>query len=261
MSIIAKLTERLDAYAAKMEALEAEVKTLRAMTPLEAFTAGLKSASPEQVAEWFSQCQEIASVFTPSSSAKAPKEKKPVTNATGPTEWNIFVQATWRSMAADAGVLYDDFEGDEAAKDKAFKEASKKVGITYLSAMKEASLRKAASEGRDPEAPKAKAKKTKDASSLAALTAKAAAITAAKKAAAAASSSSSSALALAIEVEEAEDPLAKARAEALEAGLIEVEIEGEMLWHDPTTNTVHNFPQLEAIGEYDAESKAYQAYF
>lgn len=249
MSIITKLTERLTA-------LETEVKTLREMTPLEAFTAGLKNASPEQVADWFAQCQEIAVLFAPAppseAKTKAPKEKKPVTNSTGPTEWNVFIQATWRSMAADSGVLFEDFEGETADKD--FKEAAKKAGITYQGVMKEASRRKAEAEGRDPDVPKAKVKKVKEDGALAALTAKAAAITAAKKAAAAASAAPAQAA-------EVKDPLAKARADAIEAGLKEVKIDGQMLWHDPESKTVHNFPQLEAIGEYDEESDTYQAYF
>ena len=285
---IAKLTERLDAYAAKMDAyaakmelLEAEVKTLRSMTPLEAFTAGLKGATPEQAAEWFAQCQELAAVLAPASASASEakeaktkgKDKKAVTNATGPTEWNVFVQATWQSMAAEKGVLYEDFEGDQATKDKAFKEASKKVGVTYQAAMKEASLRKAAAEGRDPDAPKVKkAKEPKEDSSYAELKAKVVARLAEKKAKDLASAAASApapapapAPAAAEEAEEAEeaveDPLAKARADALEGGLVELEIEGEMRWYDAANKSVHNFPQLEPIGEYDAETKAYQPYF
>jgi len=276
-SIIAKLYERLDAYTAKMDAytakmevLEAEVKTLRSMTPLEAFTAGLKSATPEQAAEWFAQCQELSAVLAPASEAKEAKEakakgKKAVTNATGPTEWNVFVQATWQSMAAEKGVLYEDFEGDQATKDKAFKEASKKVGVTYQGAMKEASLRKAAAEGRDPDAPKVKkVKETKEDSSYAELKAKVVARLAEKKAkdlASAPAVAPAPAAAEEAEEEAEEDPLAKARADALEGGLVELEIEGEMRWYDAANKTVHNFPQLESIGEYDAETKTYQPYF
>jgi hypothetical protein len=282
MSAFAKLTERLDAYAAKMETLEAEVKTLRSLTPLEAFTAGLKGASPEQAAEWFAQCQAVSATFAPASASASaseakPKAKKAVTNATGPKEWNVFIQATWRSMAAANGVLYEDFEGDEAAKDKAFKEAAKKVGVVYQSVMKEASRRKAEAEGRDPEAPKVK-KVKEPKTDLAQLKAKVAAAQAAKKAAAAAAvggAGSSAAVAAkapapavaakaaAEEAEEAEeaDPLAKARAEALESGLVEIEIEGQMLWYDAASKTAHNFPELEPVGEYDAETKAYQPYF
>ena len=138
----------MTSLAKRLETLEAEVKTLRSMTPLEAFTAGLKDASPEKVAEWFAQCQAVVALFAPAApeakeaKESKTKEKKAVTNATGPKEWNVFIQATWRSMAAANGVLYEDFEGEEAAKDKAFKQAAKKVGVTYQSVMKEASRRK-----------------------------------------------------------------------------------------------------------------------
>lgn len=266
MSIIAKLTERLDAYAAKMESLEAEVKTLRAMTPLEAFTAGLKDATPEQVAEWFSQCQGVAALFAPASASvsaseakKEPKVKKAATNATGPTEWNVFIQATWRSMAADAGVLYEDFEGE--TKDKDFKEAAKKVGVTYQGVMKEASRRKAEAEGRDPEAPKAKKPKAPKDDSLAALTAKAAAITAAKKAAKAAAA----AVPVAAEAEaatataEAEDDMAQFHADAKECGYVQIQHKGVLHYQCPEDGEVYDFPDLNPVGKY--KDGAFEAYF
>jgi hypothetical protein len=259
MSIIAKLSERLDAYAAKMESLEAEVKTLRAMTPLEAFTAGLKDATPEQVAEWFSQCQDVAALFAPASASEAkkePKVKKAATNATGPTEWNVFIQATWRSMAADAGVLYEDFEGE--TKDKDFKEAAKKVGVTYQGVMKEASRRKAEAEGRDPEAPKAKKPKAPKDDSLAALTAKASAMTAAKKAAKAAAAAAAAAVPAQAEAE-AEDAMAQFHADAKECGYVQIQHKGVLHYQCPEDGEVYNFPDLNPVGKY--KDGAFEAYF
>jgi len=265
MSIIAKLTERLDAYAAKMEALEAEVKTLRSMTPLEAFTAGLKTATPEQAAEWFAQCQQVAAVFAPASAAPEVKEAKPkkaVTNATGPTEWNVFIQMTWRSMAADSGVLYEDFEGEGAAKDKAFKEASKKAGVTYQSVMKEASRRKAEAEGRDPGAPKPKKVKAPKDDSLAALTAKASAITAAKKAAKKAEVEAAAAAAAAApaEAEAEEDGMAQAHADAKECGYVRIQHNGVLHYQEPEDGEVYDFPDLNPVGKYKKDG-SFEAYF
>jgi hypothetical protein len=258
-SIIDKLSKRLDAYAAKMETLEAEVKTLRAMTPLEAFTAGLKTATPEQAAEWFAQCQQVAAVFAPASaSVKEPKAKKAATNATGPTEWNVFIQATWRSMAAASGVLYEDFEGE--TKDKDFKEAAKKVGVTYQGVMKEASRRKAEAEGRDPEAPKAKKPKApKEDTSLAALKAKVAAARAAK---------TSPAPVPAPQAEEApapqaeaEDPLmAQYHKDAQEAGWVQIQHKSVLHYKDPETGELYSFPDLNAVGIFKADG-SFEAYF
>jgi hypothetical protein len=279
MSAIAKLTERLDAFAAKVETLEAEVKTLRSMTPLEAFTAGLKDASPEAIIEWMNLCQEMASALVPEAApAAAPKTKgkekkpRPVTNVTGPKEWNVFVQATWHSMAAEKGVLYEDCEGEGDAKDKAFKKAAAAEGITYQAAMKEASRRKALAEGKDaaPKPPKTELAKLK-----AQVAAKAAAPVAAKtpvaaKAAAASVGGGGSAAAAApalatveeteeeaeAEVEETEEEAEEKRMhkECLEAGWTPIQHKGKLHYKDEECGEVYRFPSMECVGIFNGDT-------
>jgi len=266
MSAIAKLTERLDAFAAKVETLEAEVKTLRSMTPLEAFTAGLKDASPEAIIEWMNLCQEMASALVPEAAA-APKTKgkekkpRPVTNVTGPKEWNVFVQATWHSMAAEKGVLYEDCEGEGDAKDKAFKKAAAAEGITYQAAMKEASRRKALAEGKDaaPKPPKtelAKLKAQVAAKAPVAKTPVAASVGGGGSAAAAAP-----ALATVEETEEAEAEETEEEAEekrmhkeCLEAGWTQIQHKGKLCYKDEECGEVYRFPSMECVGIFKGDT-------
>lgn len=268
MSAIAKLTERLDAFAAKVETLEAEVKTLRSMTPLEAFTAGLKDASPEAIVEWITLCQEMAATLAPEAVPVAAKTKanaKPraITNASGPKEWNVFVQSTWQSMAAEKGILYEDFEGE--SKDKDFKEATKKEGITYQSAMKEASRRKALAEGKDavPKAPKAaKAAKAelKDQVPKAAVPKAAASVGGASAKAAV---PKAAALETVAEAEEAEEAEAEAEEteeerthrEAQEAGWVQIQHNGSLHYKDVDCGEVYSFPKLDVVGVFQKDGK------
>jgi hypothetical protein len=271
MSAIAKLTERLDAFAAKVETLETELKTLRAMTPLEAFTAGLKDASPEAIVEWMKLCQEMATAFVPDAApAPAPKtkggkDKKPraVTNATGPKEWNVFVQATWQSMAAEKGVLYDDCEGEGDAKDKAFKKAAAAVGVTYQAAMKEASARKALAEGKDAAPKAAKAKPTELAKLHAEVAAKpvAAKTPVAAKAAAASVGGGGSAAAAAPALEtvaeeeaEEEDELARMHKDCLETGWVQIQHKGKLHYKDEECGEVYAFPSMECVGVFKGDT-------
>jgi hypothetical protein len=251
MSTIAKLTERLDT-------LEQELKTLRSMTPLQAFTAGLKDASPEDVVEWLNLCQEMATALVPDAApvvktAKGLKTAKPraVTNATGPKEWNVFVQATWQSMAAEKGVLYEDFEGEGDAKDKAFKKAAAALGITYQGAMKEASRRKALTEGKDaaPKAPKAKA-----AASVTAEVKTAEVKTAEVKTTA--SVGGAEATPAVLELVEAEETLEeRIHREAKETGWVQIQHNGSLHYKDVDCGEVYNFPQLDVVGIYQKDGR------
>ena len=273
MSAIAKLTQQLEALAAKMETLEAEVKTLRSMTPLEAFTAGLKDASPDAVVEWMTLCQETAAAFQPQAApaavaTKAKDKPRPVTNATGPKEWNVFVQATWHSMAAEKGVLYEDCEGEGEAKDKAFKKAAAAQGITYQGAMKEASRRKALAEGKDAAAPKvakAKAKPTelaklKAAAPVAAKTVAAAAPVAAKTVAKPASvggggAEAAPALETVAEEEEAEETdEERMHKDCLESGWVRIEHKGKVCYKDEECGEVYAFPTMECLGIFRGDT-------
>ena len=78
----------------------------------------------------------------------SPEEKaKKNTNPEGPAAWNAYIVATWREMAAEKGVVCEDYE--------AFKKAAGAVGITGTIARSEAARRKRAMEGKDPIPPKA----------------------------------------------------------------------------------------------------------
>jgi len=82
---------------------------------------------------------------------KEVKEVKEAKNSTGPSEWNIFVRATWLEMAASAGVLM----GEGANAEKEFKAAAKEAGASYQAAMKEASRRRDGTDKSKAEKPKA----------------------------------------------------------------------------------------------------------
>jgi hypothetical protein len=136
------------------------------LTPLEAFTAGLKDASPEQVQAWADACAEVAEAHgvgekkekkvkakKAQKDASEPTEKKN-TNPTGPAEFNILIKATWHEMAAQLGVVSDEH-------DDAFKKAATAAGVSFAKARAEASKRKAALEGREVAEEKHKEKKEK----------------------------------------------------------------------------------------------------
>ena len=143
------IIDRLTALEATIAELKAENEVLKMLTPLEAFTAGLKDASAEQVQAWAEACAEVAEAHGVSGETKAkkvgkaktsePKQKKETTNAEGPSEWNVFVQATWHEMAALKGIVGE--------HNDAFKKACKEAGV-----------RKAALEGREVGEKKPKAK-------------------------------------------------------------------------------------------------------
>lgn len=262
MSVLNKLTERL-------AALEEEVKTLRAVTPLgclQTFTAGLKTASPEDIKEWMAVFQEIAGPLTPSvaPSEKPKKTKKEPTNAAGPTEWNVFIHQTLLSMAAEAGIIQSDFESEAV-----FRKAVKDAGITRQKAMTEASRRKALLEGKDPNAPKkTRAKKEKPASEMAAMKEKVAAgLSKVKKAKAPSVGGGLSSIAeetsSQTEESEAEESqgVAEAESEAEDAGLAsniadaeemgweKIKIEGVLHFLDKDTQSVYN-TELDQVGEF-----------
>jgi hypothetical protein len=227
----------------RIAALEAEVKSLRAVAPLSVFAESLKAASAEEVKAWMDVCNEVSSKYLQSEvpaakSKKAPKapkepkepkekkEKRAATNPTGPAEWNAFVRATWHEMAASAGVLY---EGD----DQVFKKSAAAAGVSYQNALQEAKKRKAAHEG-------VKAPKTVAKTSLEMLKAKVAAAKAAS--------------ALAAQPVVAEPVADYSRQLAL--GWRMIPIDGGQGWHDPEDNFVYPLvcvdeDEYEPIGEYD----------
>jgi hypothetical protein len=166
---MASVLARLTALEATIAELKAENELLKMLTPLEAFTAGLKDASAEQVQAWADACEEVAQkagvgIFSDDGKTKGkkakkdaePKEKKN-TNPTGPAEFNILIKATWHEMAAQLGVVSDEH-------DEAFKKAATAAGVSFAKARAEASRRKAVLEGREvgEKAKKAKEVKTKE---------------------------------------------------------------------------------------------------
>lgn len=221
------------AIIARLNALEAEVKVLREVQPLESFTASLKQATPEQVKAWMDLCSEVAASHTEASHTEVNEKKvKKVTNAEGPKAWNAFIRAVRHEMAAEKGVV---IEGEGEAAEKAFGKEADKVGVTFGIARAEASRRKAVMEGKEPKvleasstpkaSPKSKAKTTH-------------AEVQAKVAAAAAKAPVES---------ELESQLAAAE----KLGYIMIEHEGENFFHDPTDDMVWNYPAAdEQIGTY-----------
>jgi hypothetical protein len=166
-----------------------------------------------------------------SKTTKAKKEKRATTNVEGPAAWNLFVKETQKTMAAAAGV--DASSMDEAAFKKAA--AAKDSGFGWQIALKEASRRKAALEGRDPEAPKP-AKKT----AAPAVSAPAAAPAPAKK----------------IVIV---DPLASAKKEFEELNLAEIEIGGKSYYVQQDNLEVYEIASQWVVGErlgmYDPETE------
>ena len=167
-----------------------------------------------------------------SKTTKAKKEKRATTNVEGPAAWNLFVKETQKTMAAAAGV--DASSMDEAAFKKAA--AAKDSGFGWQIALKEASRRKAALEGRDPEAPKP-AKKT---AAPAAVSAPAAAPAPAKKVVVV-------------------DPLASAKKEFEELNLAEIEIGGKSYYVQQDIFEVYEIASQWVVGErlgmYDPETE------
>jgi hypothetical protein len=162
--LTSKLNERLQELEAKMSSFQS----------LASFTRMLKTASPADVKEWMAVCEQVmekngASVEKKTSGKTKTKSKR-TSNSEGPTEWNAFKTKTWHEMAAQGGVIYEDFmknvdQDDEKAVEKAkklFGKAAAGVGAGYQAAMKEASRRKDEMEGRnhDEEVAKKAAKKS-----------------------------------------------------------------------------------------------------
>jgi post-segregation antitoxin (ccd killing protein) len=172
-----------------------------------------------------------------SKTTKAKKEKRATTNVEGPAAWNLFVKETQKTMAAAAGV--DVSSMDETAFKKAA--AAKDSGFGWQIALKEASRRKAALEGRDPEAPKP-AKKT-----------------AAKTAAPAVVSAPAAAPAPAKKVVIV-DPLAAAKKEFEELNLGEIEINGKSYYINQDCLEVYEIASQWVVGErlgmYDFETES-----
>lgn len=166
-----------------------------------------------------------------SKTTKAKKEKRATTNVEGPAAWNLFVKETQKTMAAAAGV--DASSMDEAAFKKAA--AAKDSGFGWQIALKEASRRKAALEGRDPEAPKP-AKKT----AAPAVAPPVAAPAPAKKVVIV-------------------DPLASAKKEFEELNLAEIEIGGKSYYVQQDTLEVYEIASQWVVGErlgmYDPETE------
>jgi hypothetical protein len=152
------MISRMAALEARLAAVESENELLKMQLPLDAFTAGLKAASPEDLATWAAACTAAAEGLGEAPAKKGKKAAKPamtaeekakkITNPEGPAAWNAFINATWHEMAAEKGVVGE--------HDDAFKKASAAVGITFAIARAEASRRKAELDGKEPKAPKAK---------------------------------------------------------------------------------------------------------
>jgi len=237
MSAITALTTRLNK-------LEEELKTLRAQTPLEVFTAALKTASPEDKEAWFNACNQVAASLT-SPPEPSSKKTKAASNPRGPSEWNVFVNATWVEMAATAGVLQE-----EGQDDKAFKKAAAAVGVTYQSALKEASARKTALEGGEPKKVKKaeKAEKAEKQPSLTLAQIKEKVANAKGLQAAPQESQESEESKESEESQESEQD--KVRREAAEAGLTKMTLNGSLVFFDPETKNVYACPSMEHIGEF-----------
>jgi hypothetical protein len=244
------------ALTARLSKLEDELKTLRAQTPLEVFTAALKTASPEDKEAWFNACNEVAATLT-SPAEPSSKKTKAASNPRGPSEWNVFVNATWVEMAAAKGVFQE-----EGQDDKAFKKAAAAVGVTYQGALKEASARKSALEGAEPKKKVKKAEKAEKAEKEPSLT-----LAQIKEKVAKAKAASSALQGGGPEApepeesqqshesqqsEESEDD--RVRREATEAGLTEMTLYGSVVFFDPETKNVYACPSMDHIGDFVDET-------
>lgn len=239
------------ALTARLSKLEEELKTLRAQTPLEVFTSSLKTASPEDKEAWFNACNEVAASLT-SPPEPSSKKTKTASNPRGPSEWNVFVNATWVEMAAAKGVFQE-----EGQDDKAFKKAAAAVGVTYQGALKEASARKSALEGAEPKKKVKKAEKAEKESSLTLAqikekVAKAKAASSALQGGGAQAPEPQQSLESQESQEESEDD--RVRREATEAGLTEMTLHGSVVFFDPETKNVYACPSMDHIGEFVDET-------
>jgi len=241
----------ITALTARLSKLEDELKTLRAQTPLEVFTAALKTASPEDKEAWFKACNEVAASLT-SPPEPSSKKTKTASNPRGPSEWNVFVNATWIEMAAAKGVFQE-----EGQDDKAFKKAAAALGVTYQGALKEASARKAALEGGEP---KKKVKKAEKAEKEPSLTlaqikekvAKAKAASSALQGGGAQAPEPQQSQESQESQEESDDD--RVRREATEAGLTEITLHGSVVFFDPETKNVYSYPSMDHIGDFVDET-------
>ena len=260
---VSSISARIAALEAGMADLRSENELLKMQMPLEAFTEGLKAASPEHLAAWAAACTAAAEGLGEApakkgkKAAKTAEEKaKKTTNPEGPSAWNVFVNATWHEMAAAKGVVSE-------AHDAAFKKASAAVGVTYQSAMKEASRRKAELEGKEPKAkkePKApkepKAAAVPKAPASAKAESPAASVPASPKAASPAPKTLPAPTEAQIKAAtlECDDEMRGLIREEHEAnGWEEVLAGGEAGWLDPSTGTVHSYDGEKVLGEWDAE--------
>jgi len=265
---VISMSARIAALEAGMADLRAENELLKAQMPLEAFTEGLKAASPEHLAAWAAACTAAAEGLGEApakkgkKAAKTAEEKaKKTTNPEGPAAWNAFINATWHEMAAEKGVVGE--------HDDAFKKAAAAIGITFAVARTEASRRKAELEGKEPKAPKAPKEPKAKKAALPKAESPAASAPASPKAESPAASAPAS--------PRAESPVPKTlpaptevqiKAATLECddemrGLIREEHEangweavlagGEAGWLDPSTGTVHSYDGEKVLGEWDAE--------
>jgi hypothetical protein len=251
---------------ARLNALEAEVASLREVKPLESFTASLKAASPEEVKAWMEICSEVAGDYMAKDvKPKVVKQKKATTNETGPAEWNVFKNAVWREMAAANGIVIEDPEEFK----KAVKSHGQDSGFSYQEAMKEASRRKAELEGKVKVA-KVKEPKVKGPTTLEAVQAKVAAAKVAKPAAAPPSPKVAKVAKASPKVEPAAAaPSPKAPTElelqltaAAEMGWVVVEHEGETFFHDPNGDLAFSYPDGDdQIGTYTPATAFAEAEF
>jgi len=241
----------ITALTARLSKLEEELKTLRAQTPLEVFTAALKTASPEDKEAWFNACNEVAASLT-SPPEPSSKKTKAASNPRGPSEWNVFVNATWVEMAAAKGVFQE-----EGQDDKAFKKAAAAVGVTYQGALKEASARKSALEGAEPKKKVKKAEKAENEPSLTLAqikekVAKAKAASSALQGGGAQAPEPQQPQQSQESQEESEDD--RVRREATEAGLTEMTLHGSVVFFDPETKNVYACPSMDHIGDFVDET-------
>jgi len=236
---------------ARLNALEAEVKTLR--TPsLAVFMDCLKTATPEEVKAWLVLSREVAATAMAEleDEDEEPKKVKKVTNAEGPKEWNVFVNTVWHEMAADQGIVGE--------HDADFKKACKDVGITYQGVLKEAKRRKAELEGTQPKVKVVKVKEGK--TTLAEVKAKVAA--AAAKAAPAVAKVVPAKVVPVAKAPSVDSELEAQVAAATDMGWHVVEHEGETFYHCPSDDTAWNYPVGdEQIGMYVAETAFTEAQF
>ena len=220
-----------------MADLRAENELLKMQLPLESFTAGLKAASPEEIAAFKKAAEGLgeAPAKKGKKAAKTTEEKaKKTTNPEGPAAWNAFINATWHEMAAEKGVVGE--------HDDTFKKAAGAIGITFAVARAEASRRKAELDGKAPKAPKEpKAKK-------AASPKPEASAAPAPKTLPAPTEAQVKAATL-----EYDDEMREAiRKENEGYGWEAVVASGQAGWLDPSTGTVHSYDASIILGAWDA---------